>query len=163
MMESPGPAAVEENPALPIAPIVAAGTSVAAALKQAQVWSARAVVELAEKVVRIHAAAALRSADERGDGWLPLDRLPAIEVGRRRLEAPATLVEGVVVGLGIGFAPPDNLTYRASIMAIESPIFGEIIAGTVARAYKCPTDGEKFNRSGKCDLHYVDLVPDDGT
>jgi hypothetical protein len=163
MIVSPGIVA-EENPALPIAPIVSQGSTVAAALKLAQAWSARAVVELAGKVVRIHAMGTLQAAEQNGEGGRTLDRLPAIEVGRRHLEASGPLIDGAVVALGFALgALPDDLKYRPSIMAFQSPMFSGPIAGAVARAYKCPKDGEKFNGPGKCDLHDVDLEPADGT
>jgi hypothetical protein len=167
-MTNPPGAAWEGSTALPIAPLVPPDTTVDAALELAQAWAARAVIELAEKVVRIHAATALRSAYENGRGGLSLDQLPAIEFGRRRLEAARPLVDGAVVGLDIGLAAsPDDL-YRASILAFQSPMFSGSIAGAVAHAYvahayKCPTDGEKFNGPGKCDLHDVDLVRADRT
>jgi hypothetical protein len=155
-------AVARENPALPVVPVVAAGTTVTAALEVAQAWSARAVVELAEKFVRLHAAAALLVASQNGEGRVTLDRLPAIEMGGRGIEAAESLYPGGVVALGIGLAaPPQNLAYRASIMAFQRPMMGGGTAGVVTRAYKCPTDGEKFNQSGRCDRHDVDLVPDD--
>jgi hypothetical protein len=163
MIVSPGSGA-EANPALPIAPVVVAGTTVAAALIQARAWSARAVVELAETVVRIHAVATLKAAENNSEGGLSLGLLPALEVGRRQQEAARPLIPDTVVGLALAFAAPsDDLNYRISIMAFRSPIFNGDIAGAVTRAYKCPTDGEKFNGPGKCDLHDVDLEPDDGT
>lgn len=144
---------MDEKRASPIAPVVAAGTTVTEAWERAQALSARAVVEAGERGVRLHAAGALKALHESGQGGTTLDRLDAIEWGGLAA-APAGHFAFQLV---IAEVPAGRRRHRSLVQTFGVSDY----AGVVTFGYKCPKDGEKFNGPGKCDRHDVDLVRDD--
>jgi len=163
---------MDEDLALPIAPVVPAETTVAHALELAEKAASRAVVEVSNNLFRFHATTALRSLHESGKGLMTLDRLDAIEVGRFA-EGDATKPYPGMVWRAGPEKLPDHVALRLKITETPYPKdhlyavltnSGVTDYAVVARSYKCPKDGEKFScGSGKCkcDRHNLDLVPDD--